>query len=147
MLRFIALLFAVFCSTMLTAQTKKTAHKAIIVQDIELLVLQLDAHDTQVEVLPTKGSRVLVETTIEMDVANPALLEFVMESGRYELTEKVAEERQALTLIAPERSNVIISKGKEVSELIHYKIYVPERLSSAVVDKPQTAMSAPPSKD
>ena len=152
MLRFIALFFAAFYTTILAAQadhkttlSSKIAYATFSAQNIQSIVLDMDQEN--VEIYSTKGSRILIETKVEMDVDNPQLIEFIINSGRYNFTQNTDQNQQTLTLTAPENNNALVVKGKDVVEHIHYTIFIPEKIQNATVGQPELAMSDLPSQN
>ena len=55
-------------------------------ENVETIIV--DIKGDEVEIKETKGTRILVETLVKLSLPNEALLNFVIESGRYELIKK-----------------------------------------------------------
>lgn len=92
-------------------------------QDAETIIV--DIKGDEVEIKETKGTRILVETLVKLSLPNEALLNFVIESGRYELIKKYNASTRVLSLESKKNRNIIIVKGDECVENIIYKIYIP----------------------
>ncbi|MCH2022445.1 MAG: hypothetical protein MK207_08210 [Saprospiraceae bacterium] len=92
-------------------------------QDAETIII--DIKGDEVEIKETKGTRILVETLVKLSLPNEALLNFVIESGRYQLIKKYNSSTRELSLKSKKNRNIIIVKGNECQEEIKYKIYIP----------------------
>lgn len=86
----------------------------------------MDVESEHIQVKTIKGTRIVVETLIKISSPNNRLLEFIAESGRYDLEKKFDDNQHHLTLISKKNKDVITIKGKEISEEFTYIIYVPE---------------------
>ena len=106
------------------AQVSQKAYQTIVVGDTEVLKIAIEG--AVVEVKPTKGRRVLVETSVVLSVPNQALLDFVVKKGRYNLDQMMDAANRTFSLASPKGQNVIIVKGEECEERISYIVYVPE---------------------
>jgi hypothetical protein len=122
----LTLLFLV-CTTQLLGQaSKKTAQ--LLVLDKAITKIKIDVPSDQVEILHTKGSRISIETTIKISAGSLPQLDYMVKSGRYDLapTSKITE---ATMLLATNKNNkVIVVKGEEIKETIHYTIHVPDHV-------------------
>lgn len=92
--------------------------------------LKIDIEGAEVELKETKGTRILVETSIELSLPNEALLNFVVEQGRYELTKSVDAMSRQLSLQSKKNKNVIVVRGETCREKVVYTIYVPNTIKS-----------------
>jgi len=106
------------------AQVSKKAYQTIVVGDTEVLKIAIEGAEVQVK--STKGKRVLVETSVVLSVPNQALLDFVVQKGRYNLDQMMDAANRTFSLISPKGQNVIIVKGEQCKEHISYVVYVPE---------------------
>lgn len=104
-------------------QISKNTHQTIITDNIESV--RINIKDATVEIKETKGSRILVETNIVLSVPNEALLNFVIENGRYELVQIINATTRQLTIESKKDKNIIVVKGEACAERISYIIYVP----------------------
>ena len=121
-------------SVALFAQPAKTLHQVFTpTAGTVTLVLDVNQSSENVEIRKTQGTRLMVESTIELSMTNDALLNYLMESGRYNLvaSENTAEENY--TLSVKKNNNVIIIKGTECTETIKYIFYVPESIKNVVL--------------
>ncbi|MCH2043621.1 MAG: hypothetical protein MK212_05725 [Saprospiraceae bacterium] len=78
-----------------------------------------------VEVFETKGSRVLVEVEVTLMNPNERLLDFIANSGRYNLVKKIDESTKQLSLESKKTNGVIMVKGEECAEELSYRFYIP----------------------
>jgi len=83
-----------------------------------------------VELKETKGTRILIETSIKLSAPNEALLNFIISNGRYELVQTKEESTRELLLEAKEDKNVILVKGVRCAESVAYTIYVPSSIKA-----------------
>ena len=95
-------------------------------ENVETIIV--DIKGDEVEIKETKGTRILVETLVKLSLPNEALLNFVIESGRYELIKKHNSSTRELSIESKKNRNLIIVKGDECKEDIKYKIYIPLNL-------------------
>lgn len=75
-----------------------------------------------------KGSRVIVETLIEVATTNNRLLEFLAKDGRYDLQQKTIDNGETIQVFYQKPDNVLMMQGKQVEESVQYIIYVPEKM-------------------
>lgn len=75
-----------------------------------------------------KGSRVIVETLIEVATTNNRLLEFLAKDGRYDLQQKIIDNGETIQVFYQKPDNVLMMQGKQVEESVQYIIYVPEKM-------------------
>ncbi len=119
---FCTLLFALWAATG-RAQMTKTIHQTFTLDDATNV--DINVVGKNIEIRPTKGSRVMVEITVQISDPSERLLDFIINSGRYNL-EKTLDVAQGRLKIASKRSNnVIMVKGKECYEQLSYVFYVP----------------------
>ncbi|MCP4439321.1 MAG: hypothetical protein GY810_10315 [Aureispira sp.] len=110
-------------------QVSKTIHQTFTLDEAEKV--NVNVVGTKVEMKETKGSRVLVETHIKISVPNEALLNYIVNSGRYDLLKEVDKTNGELTLKSKKTRDALIIKGKEVSEELSYTIYMPTSIKVA----------------
>lgn len=103
---------------------ERVTHQAFETDEISKVRFNIDPDI--IEVRSTRSSRVLVETTIEMNSPSMPLLEYAISIGRYEL-ESVVEDG-VMTITPRPRTHAIIIKGKEIKENLKYMIMIPEVL-------------------
>lgn len=111
------------------AQVSKTIHQTFTLEDAEKV--NINVIGTDVEMKETKGSRILVETHIKISVPNEALLNYIVNSGRYDLLKEVDNTTGEITLKSKKTRDALIIKGKEVSEELSYTIYMPTSIKFA----------------
>jgi hypothetical protein len=93
--------------------------------------LQLDLRSEDIEIKRTKSSRVVVELHVTLsNMTNNALLEYLVKSGRYELITSMDAANRTLTIKRKVNSNVVLVKGRECTENIHYVVLVPESIKT-----------------
>lgn len=126
-LLFTSLLCLIFSHFCLGQVSKKTYH-TIIANNTE--VIRINIEGATVELKETKGTRILVETAIKLSVPNEALLNFVVDNGRYELVQTKDESTRELLLEAKKDKNVILVKGELCAESVVYTIYVPSSMKA-----------------
>jgi hypothetical protein len=124
---FITVFIAVIFSTSLSAQATATTNELITATNIEVLNLDLDSDN--IEIKETKGSRVIIESHIELTtVSNSAMLKFLVSSGRYALENRADATTQTLSITRKKTMNVLLVKGKECEEVISYTILIPNSI-------------------
>lgn len=121
------LMWAFCCSSSCLAQaSKKIVQLHQLPNHIVNLHLQLPSN--KIKLIKTKSSRVSVETTIHLDAGSPPLLDYLINSGRYDLEATMDANQSSMALFLPKSSKSIIIKGALCEENISYTIHVPERL-------------------
>lgn len=93
--------------------------------------LRLDVPDAKILWRTTKEKRIIIETTIELSVPNEALLNFIINNGRYELLSQTNERTKKMVLYSKRKRNILIVKGEECKERVIYTIFVPPSLRSS----------------
>lgn len=106
------------------AQVSQTIHQTFTIESADKISVDLDRAQN-ILFKETKGSRILVETTVQLSLPNQSLLEFVIKNGRYDLIKSIDNTRRALTLSSKKKNNVIVVKGQECQEFVSYTIYIP----------------------
>lgn len=123
-----ALFTALFCTLSFfsfSQSVSQTIHQALVCTDIQSVVLQLEG---TVEVRETKGSRILIETTVTLGAPNSALLQYLIDSGRYGIAQENNTADAAMSLISKKRTNVVMVKGQQCSEEVKYVVYMPPHI-------------------
>lgn len=121
-------LFCLFLSHLCLGQVSKKTYQTIIANNTE--VIRINIEGATIELKETKGTRILVETSIKLSVPNEALLNFVIGNGRYELIQTKDESKRELLLEGKKDKNVILVKGNLCAESITYTIYVPSSMKA-----------------
>lgn len=109
-----------------TAQASEVAHETILAQGIEQVKFDLDTKN--IEVKRTKGSRIIVESSIKISIPNPTLLKYLVKSNRYQLETSIDAATSTMTIARKKNTNVLIVKGKECTEEFKYTIFLPENI-------------------
>lgn len=128
LLLLLAALFC-FCQFGYAQQSSKTIHQTFTMDGAEKIVVNVVG--SNVEMRETKGSRILCEITVKLTVANDKLLDFVCNSGRYDLEKTLDAATGELTLASKKSNNVIMVKGEECREELHYVFYIPATVKFA----------------
>lgn len=121
---FFTSIFCALITCLCFGQVSKKTFQTVIAENTE--TLRLDIKDATVELKETKGSRLLIETSIKLSVPNEALLNFVISNGRYKLTQTIDASNRELILGSKKDKNVILVKGEICAEEVTYVIYVPK---------------------
>lgn len=93
--------------------------------------LELHVNSQNIQIKPTKGSRIIVEASVEISSPNYNLLDFMQKTGRYELEQQLDTDQKVLVLSTKRLKNVMVIKGEEIRETIHYTIYLPNTIKYA----------------
>jgi len=101
----------------------KTFHKTIDIDGVESITA---AYDQEVEILPWEGSLIMVEVSVVMHNASPAVFSYFEKSGRYETLTSLEGEKMILSPKKKKQQSVMV-KGvkKETFEEVSIKIMVP----------------------
>lgn len=111
------------------AQATASTNQTISVGAIATLELDLRAEN--IEIRPTKGSRVIIESHVTLEkVTNTSMLEYLIKAGRYELITNMDASSKALSIQRKVNSNVILVKGQECTEKVRYVVLVPESIQT-----------------
>ncbi len=92
--------------------------------------LRLDVPNAKILWRTTKGNRIIIETSVELSVPNEALLNFIINNGRYELLCQINERTKQMVLSSKRNRNMLIVKGEECQEHVVYTIFIPPSLRS-----------------
>lgn len=136
---FIAVFIAVILSNSVSAQATASTNELITATNIE--VINLDLNSDNIEIKETKGSRIIIESHIELTtVNNSAMLNFLVNSGRYALKNKADATTQTLTITRNKTMNVLLVKGKECEEIISYTILIPDSVKVVNTKSPTASI-------
>lgn len=119
-------LFCLLLTCLSFGQVSKKTYQTIIAGNAE--AVRINITGANVDFKETKGSRILVETMIKLSVPNEALLNFVIENGRYELSQTMDASTRELVLESKKDKNVIVVKGEICAEEVTYIVYVPSNI-------------------
>lgn len=81
----------------------------------------------QIAIKTTKGSRVIVESKILLSTPNERLLDFLIDTKRYELQHSYNAQQQRLTIKRPKVKGAILVQGEEIQETVQYTLYIPQK--------------------
>ncbi len=120
--------FTILCCSLCPKNTwaqlvSKTIHQTFTLDGAEKI--NINVVGSKVEIRETKGSRILCETTVKLAVSNEKLLDFVANSGRYDLDKVIDNATNELTIASKKSNNVIVVKGEEIREELSYIFYIP----------------------
>jgi hypothetical protein len=113
-----------FCAVLLFAQLEKTVHQTFNVTDAQNIMMKMN---TTYELKTWPGDAVLVETNIKLENATNAILNFVVESGRYEIV--LEDQGNGANFNLKEKNTKraqLTTKNGIVNESVSIKIFVPE---------------------
>ena len=111
----------------ISAQASRTTHYTVAANDISTVNIDLDSDN--VEIIETKGSRVIIEARIILEtIGNTNLLEFLINSGRYALINTVDQHNQTLTIKRKRVTSEVIVKGERCKEIVKYRILIPNKV-------------------
>lgn len=120
---YITLLFCWVCMGTIWGQVSKTLHQTFTLDAAEKV--NVNVVGRRVEMKETKGSRILVETKVIISLPNDRLLDFVCNSGRYDLIKTTDATTRELTISSKKTNDILIIKGEECVEILEYTIYMP----------------------
>ncbi len=126
---YMTLLFCWVCMGTGFSQVTKTLHQTFTLDAAEKVNINVVAK--KIDLKETKGSRILIETKITISLPNARLLDFVSNSGRYDLVKTVDATTRELTITSKKTNDVIVVKGEECHEILEYTIYMPETVKFA----------------
>lgn len=115
----------------------ETAVQIVSIDCNKHLVLDFDAEN--LEVVTTKGSRVIVEMTVKFDAPSDAVANFIMKTNRYEV--ELLNDDKCQRLAAKSKGQLIVM-GQELQENVSYKIFVPEKALMHKQQEPLMTMVA-----
>lgn len=114
-------------STPTFAQSGTTFHQVFNADSYtQKVLLDISLPEENIEIRRTQGSRIMIETSVKISMVNDNLLNYLGNTGRYNLSSAYNEAESTITLSAPKDNNIIVVKGEECTENISYVILVPE---------------------
>lgn len=111
------------------SQVSKTLHQTFTLDAAEKVNINVVAK--KIEMKETKGSRILVETKVNISLPNDRLLDFICNSGRYDLIKTVDASTRELTISSKKTNDIIVVRGEECLETLEYVIYMPASVKFA----------------
>lgn len=124
-LLFIPILLCI-CISLQAQVSQKTSQLHTVPKDISKL--QINAPSNRVEILKTKGTRIYIEATVRLGAGTAPLLNYLAQSGRYELEATIDAQLRELVLSPKKNQKILLIKGKECPEIVTYKIHIPESI-------------------
>ena len=119
---FIISICFLFIGQELQAQANKKLHQSFMLDGIKAITIDVP-YPYHVETWA--GNTVLVETSIQLDNAPPAIIRMFEQSGRYQIIDEVQTASIRYVLKPLPRKPVLTSKG-ECTETIKIRFLVPE---------------------
>ena len=107
-------------------ECSKTFHKTYVPTTDHVVLLDNGKHD--IEVLETKGSRILIEVTVSTNTSD-AVLNALIKAGRYNDILKIENDVDKMNLQFNNKNSVIFIKGVEIIEIYKLKIFVPNTIN------------------
>lgn len=111
----------------LFSQASKSISQTFSLDVAQSIAIHLSPSD--IDIKQIEGSRILVETKIEVSTKNDRLLDFIIQGGRYDLVKSIDKQTRCLTLSPPKEIDVILIKGEKIKEKCSYIIYLPKKIS------------------
>lgn len=138
-----SLVIVCVCTAALSAQANQTIYQTFTpATAITVLELDVEQNVDNIEIRKTKGTRVVVETTVKLSTPNANLLAYLAESGRYNLVEFLNTGEERYSLSSKKNLNVLLVKGEECHEEIRYVIQVPESIPHVVIKNGDELLNA-----
>ena len=125
----LTIVFCLFASSALHAQASKIIHQSMTLDGAQ--TININVVGAKVEVKPSQGHRLMIETKIEIGVPSPRLLDFIVNQGRYNLVKEIDLATNELTVSSKKTNNILMVNGKECMETLSYIFYVPEAVKFA----------------
>jgi len=128
-------LFLLVFSFLLTpafAQLEKTLHQTFEVKDVKDINLKIPAG---YELLSWPGDVILVETNIKLEQANAAVMNYVVENGRYQMQFEGIKNGNYLLSYKNPNPQKLKTKFGPCDEVVNIRIFVPEQFD--ISDKAQ----------
>lgn len=124
--RYIWLVLLFICPTLFSAQVSQSLHQSFSMHGAESISIQVNSPDLTIKYI--QGTRILVETKVNVSMDSPTLLSFLVQKGRYDLMTEIDTHSKCLTISPKSKENLILVKGKQLQEHISYIIYIPETM-------------------
>ena len=101
--------------------------------------IYIKLHTPNVEVKYTKGSRIMVTGKVKLGIPNLFFLDVLIKKGRYSVF-LIADGGSNLRVEDKARQHMVL-RGEECKEDVYYTFYVPESITSVVVENAETGES------
>ncbi|MCH2043018.1 MAG: hypothetical protein MK212_02670 [Saprospiraceae bacterium] len=108
------------------AQVEARVHQVFDVGMAERLETSITNPNFEVNIKETYSTVIIVECIISLDLADPQLIEDLIQQGRYKVY--VKKENGVITIKANEEQVPVVINGKEAEEYVIYNVAVPEYL-------------------
>lgn len=113
-----------FATTSAFAQLEKTIHQTFNMTDAQYIVVNI-SNGYELQTWP--GDAMLIETTVKLENATKAILDYVVESGRYKIVLQDQGGGSNFNLIEQTINRAkLTTKNGLVNETVSIKIFVPE---------------------
>ncbi len=115
-------LFLLSAPALRAQDPQSTTHRTIQLDSVDLI--QIDVVDT-LRTETWEGSRVMIETTVELIGGKQSLLEYFTKAGRWETNDTTQAKTLYLASADPERRTIKL-KGESVVEQVTVVVYLPK---------------------
>jgi hypothetical protein len=106
------------------AETSKFLRQTFTMDDFKEVILDVGKDDVVFE--KTKGSRVIIETSVKISTANFMVLEYLANRGRYDFKKSVDNYTEEVIISACIEKEDIVIKGETLKEEVKHVIYIPQ---------------------
>jgi len=124
---YICFLMLLSFPTILSAQVSTSLNQSFKTSEAQSISIQVNSPNLKVKYI--QGTRILVETKINLSTNNSTLLDFITQKGRYDLIKELDPQTKCLKLVPKNKQDIIVIKGKELQENISYTIYIPKEMA------------------
>lgn len=123
---FFPLCFVFLFVSTASAQLERTLYNIFEVDSVKNIEVDIFG---AYELLDWAGNTILVETTVQISHASPAIMNFLIKEGRYELgLDTISEYDRKLYTRVKDRKRIKTPAG-ECTEIVQTKIYIPGYLA------------------
>jgi hypothetical protein len=113
-----------FATTSVFAQLEKTIHQTFNMTDAQNIIVNIP---NGYELQSWPGDAMLIETTVKLENATKAILDYVVESGRYKILLQDQGTGSNFNLVEQNTNRAkLTTKNGLVNETVSIKIFVPE---------------------
>jgi len=112
----------VLVSFSVVAQSEFTT---ISLHSTDASIVSVDNDDAVITIEPTKGSRVIIETTVKLSINNDALAEFIKNQGRHNVSfDETVNGNLTIKYIKP--STINSTTTRNIEEKVYITIKLPD---------------------
>ena len=122
-------LFSFFLFLQISLTGQEFNHQIFTCKDIRTLNILVNTDN--IDVVEIKGSRLLIDTYININEVSPKFIRLLVKRGTYNLHATYNNVLGELTLSTPPRKKMIV-RGNVVKEDLKYIIYVPEDINISI---------------